>query len=124
MERTEETNIQRKYSDNKSYIQNTFTFIVTSIFATSHDPKPWEPSAGANSVDPDQTALAGAACSICTSASIAQWVRCWPLQLAAKVRYLLKAEIFSIIKWSSIAHSLPLPSSHCPVMTKILLKRI
>ena len=57
-------------------------------------------------------------------ASIAQWVKCWPTDLAVPSSSPSQGEIFSTVKRGSIAYSLSLLPAHRLDMTKILMKRM
>ena len=55
-------------------------------------------------------------------APVAQWVKPWPTDLVVPSLTRLEANLLNC-KRGSIAHSLPLSSTHRPDMTEILLKR-
>ena len=58
-----------------------------------------------------------------TGVLVAQWVKCWPTDLASRVRVPSRGNLCNH-KWGSTAHSLSLSSAHCPDMTEIWLKRM
>ena len=61
--------------------------------------------------------------SFFVGAPVAQWVKCWPTDLAVVSSSPARGEDIFNRKRGSIAHSLSLPSAHRPDMTEILLKR-
>ena len=56
-------------------------------------------------------------------APVAQWVKCWPTDLAVLSLSPLEAKFYQL-QMGFIAHILPLSSAHCPDMTEMLLKRM
>ena len=65
------------------------------------------------------------ACKVCLQigALVAQWVKCWPADLAVASSSPASGEDLFNRKRGSIAHRLSLPSAFRPDMTEILLKR-